>query len=190
VEPEDDRWAEAWLDRVIDRAGDVAPRTGLEARLVAAVRGERERRARRWQRGWRIAVATGAAAALATLVILQVRRAPEPGVRLAAHETPAPPARPVIDVEPSRVGSAAPPLRHVVRPAAPPANPRRERFPTPTPLSEQEQMLLRYVSQYRAQAVQVARARTELDARDLASQEAPPAPAQDEVEHGSEGETR
>jgi len=46
--------------------------------------------------------------------------------------------------------------------------PHLEQFPSPTPLNEQEEMLVRYVRERRQEAVMVARARAELLKQELA----------------------
>jgi len=52
---------------------------------------------------------------------------------------------------------------------------RQEQFPSPEPLSPQEQMLARYVEQFPREAVLLARAQTELFQREASEREASPA---------------
>jgi hypothetical protein len=51
--------------------------------------------------------------------------------------------------------------------------PKRDRFPTPEPLSDQEQMLAIYVQQFHREATLMARAQTRLLEQEMGEQELP-----------------
>jgi hypothetical protein len=117
------------LDSLIDGAlaeySKVEPLAGLEERVLARVR--RPRRSRRW---WWLAVP------VAAVVVLLLRPAPEvapPVVALVA-----PPAPPVVAPSPAR--------HRVVRRARPAELPKRNVFPTITPLTAEERLLIHVAS--------------------------------------------
>ena len=162
------------LDRVLDAAlakyTAVEPRTGLEERVLANLRSAAPLANGAW---WRWSLAVAAAAVLLIAITLAWRsRAPSrpaianhptstehrnaaPEKDVAQHDTNAIP-RPRIARRTHALGSAS-----VVA-----AVPKLDQFPSPHPLSEQEQILAAYVAQFHDEAVLVARARTEAMERD------------------------
>lgn len=138
------------MDRILDAAlaqyGEVAPLYGLEERVLGRLRGERVRRWRPW---------ISAAAAAATLVLLILSmQSPKPASRQEAVRT-----------RPEVIAAPLPEPRIAERRAMPPANPKprvaaargeaaeattaalpkRDVFPTPTPPTEQELLLAKYM---------------------------------------------
>ena len=163
------------LDRELDAAlakyADVAPRAGLEKRVLANLRTKHEQSsAQAW---WYWPAAALVVVVLIVFVISQERRAVQPG-RAAYHPSTA---------LPPHTGPAMPDVakhekhspRLSVRKRGMPgsratevaiAAPKLDQFPSPQPLSEQEKILMSYVAEYPEHAVLVAQARAELLRRD------------------------
>jgi hypothetical protein len=150
------------LDRLLDgalAAQHVEPREGLEQRILANLR------ARPTTRPWWRWIWVPAALAAAVLLILGLRvmRRPEP-VGNPAIATPAPiapvpspkqPEAPAAMAKHRAPRGSSPRTRTVAAIAAPPL-PRRETFPSPTPLTAEERMMLTLVRHNRTEAVLVA----------------------------------
>jgi hypothetical protein len=129
------------LDQIIDRAlagySGAEPLAGLEQRVLNRVRAEERARKRRWR--WALAISVPALAAILVAVLV---REPEPA--LVAKFVPAPvrvsappsPARPAVAVQKA-------PLRRP-KPRQVPARvlPKKDMFPTVSPLSSQERLLV------------------------------------------------
>lgn len=165
----DDRWNgigqgdhEDDLDRVLDSAlamyATITPRRGLEERILANLRAEHSAARRTW---WVWALVSAALALLIVVLALRSSRAVRPEV---AKQRPVPEvAKPVED---RNLGGSAHPIRHVRRNQAGkqqplPANPKLDQFPSPRPLSEQEQILAMYINQNPGYAALIAEARME-----------------------------
>jgi|SRR5579864_581254 hypothetical protein len=152
-----------WLDGALQQYGNPEPRTGLERRILANLKlaAQDESDSRSWW--WAFATAT-LMACIAVAVWF--------GIDLH-HAT----KKTVATANPANVGAStkrsqsAPPqvatLPHHVKRHSMRANieaakePRLEQFPSARPLSEQEQMLSRYVREFPEQAVLVAQAQAE-----------------------------
>jgi hypothetical protein len=161
------------LDRALDAAlakyAAVEPRTGLEDRILANLRVEQEHAP---NRGWWYRNVAAVAVAAMVLVIsglawrAATRRAPT-----IADRTPA--MAPSVELSSPQIASTRPPdpdsmSEHTRRRShsAAPANPKLDQFPSPQPLSDQENLLARYVDAFPEHAVLLARARTEALQRD------------------------
>jgi hypothetical protein len=126
------------LDKLIDGAlagySSAEPLAGLEQRVLNRARAERSSRQRR---GWWTAVALAASAVAAALVaVAPQRRVPAP----VAVVLPPPQVEPA---SPAVVSGAAPrPAAAVRRARGPRVLPKRNLFPTPSPLSPQERLLV------------------------------------------------
>ena len=155
------------LDREIDAAlakyATIAPRPGLEERILANLRARPTVASTWW--GW------PAAAALAAilLTVLWISRSEKPVVKLVTQSpspnTPAirhPAIQPAKPVSRKRIHSNAA-ARATVASA-----PKLDQFPSPQPLSPQETILARYVSNFPEHAALIARARSEELQRDAA----------------------
>jgi hypothetical protein len=165
MESEDrERFIDEWLEGALERRGRAEPRPGLENRILANIKTERERvpvRVWSWWPVW-----AGAAAILLIGGMASVRRNHEVGLPVVSHVT-APAASKTL--EPGITAAAKKSPRPSTR--KPAAAPRREQFPSPQPLSEQEQILARYIQQFPREAVLVAQAQTELSKQEMIEQE-------------------
>jgi len=161
------------LDAALAKSAAVEPRAGLEERILVRLRTEQTRVVDRAWWPWALA------GALAAIVVLSAALASRSGLShpvVATHpgvttESPSTSGTAVPDPHPDpTLPRPASVRRTVQRPAHPTvavaANPRLDQFPSPRPLSEQEEMLAGYAAQFRDQAVLVARARTEALRRD------------------------
>jgi hypothetical protein len=144
---EHDKGLEELLDSALVQYGAAEPLHGLEERVLGRLRAGEKRRP-----GW---FWTTIAAAVAVLLVMAALL----GTQLKPH--PAPPTgaaqevvRPVSPANASQPLSAGRPMnvtKPLPRPIAPPevasatALPKREVFPTPTPPSEQERLLAKYL---------------------------------------------
>jgi len=168
-----------WLESALKQYGQAEPRTGLEGRVLANLHVVRNRSASRW-RWWSAAGAVAAAAAIAAVLWVgengrkknaggvaetstthheYVRSSIEPGqVPRIVHTAG--------DTLARQMASRKPPQRQPGRELAAAATPRLEQFPSPRPLSEQEQILMSYVAQYPEKAALVAQAQAEALERD------------------------
>jgi hypothetical protein len=185
MEPKDhDKIAGRWLDAALKQYSNAEPRVGLEGRVSASLRAERESAAKR--RNWWPALAAAVAILVvgATIFLVRGRDGARQGVlarydaptgtktsgALSSVRTPALVTASIVP-RPRRLVHAA----RSTRAMETATEPRLAQFPSPQPLSEQEEILANYVAQFQQEAVLVARARTELLERDLAEFEKMPA---------------
>jgi hypothetical protein len=149
-----------WLDEALRDYADVHPRPGLENRTLSRLTAEAPAPGRsiNW---WALAVGL---AVLGSFVVVWLRPALEP--------VPAPKMRWTAQVPtPSQIQPVSLPraaeLSHRVAARVRRAMPaKRERFPSPSPLSEQEKMLARFVRDFPQRAAMVAQLQTELYKQD------------------------
>jgi hypothetical protein len=178
------------LDRELDAAlakyASVEPRAGLEARILANLRAEDQPVLQRgFWRPW--TVATAAATALVLILVWSLswkseklernRTAQRPAQRSLKQSATKQPATTAQFSSPglsTGEGSEGRPRKSDARRAHPSLvvtdQPKLDQFPSPQPLSEQEQMLASYVAKYPETAVLVAQARAEALRRDLKEQ--------------------
>jgi hypothetical protein len=163
------------LDTALAKYAAIEPRRGLEERILANLQAQRDRVPNRvW---WRWSIA-GALAALVVVALALAWRSRKPSHPVMAnHSSSMPhaakhPTTPIVANGPEnqvRGNQARPQQRVAMRRTAvhrpqstvASANPKLDRFPSPQPLSEQEKILASYVEKYPAEAVLLARARTE-----------------------------
>lgn len=152
------------LDRELDAAlakyTAVDPRVGLEQRVLAALRADQAVREQLW---WRWIVA-GALAAVVVVALAVAWRSGRPHAPVIANHHP--PATPSVQQSGTRIASNSGAIRRApVRRSQPKvdkaANPKLDQFPSPRPLSEQEQLLVRYVHEFPEEAVLIAKAQAE-----------------------------
>jgi hypothetical protein len=185
-------WERDELDRELDAAlatyVAAEPRAGLEERVLANLRAEREQVVVRvWWRWPAIAVLAAAVVTGMGLVLVQrsgknvreisIQQPPAVGPGAPQPSPQNPPHRGRVQ-NPQVVGTTA--LRGKVRHRIDrpedvvAAVPRLERFPCPQPLSEQEEALAKYVANYPEHAVMLARARMDELRRDEMEEEMNP----------------
>ena len=151
------------LDAAIGKYASVEPRGGLEERILANLRAASTRSAQPAWWNWGFAVL---AAVLAIAAMLVWRWNQPMQTPLAIHPSTLEQA-PVASELAHRGGNPAPPTQLLPRRTPRPqpeqklvaANPKLDVFPSPLPLSEQEEILASYVSQYPKHAALVAEAR-------------------------------
>jgi hypothetical protein len=165
MEPKDrERFIDEWLARALQERGAGEPRPGLENRILASLKAERERvpvRTWAWRPLW-----VSVAAILLIGVIGSLRRTPERAAPISVVSVGGGPA--VSKLQGSSVAVAVQkPRVHLIRRSIP----RREQFPSPQPLSEQEEILARYIQQFPREAVLVAQAQTLLSKQEMIEQE-------------------
>ncbi|HKS74708.1 MAG TPA: hypothetical protein VJQ82_16005 [Terriglobales bacterium] len=148
-----DQELDRWLDEALGDYADVEPRAGLENRMLARLASEKRRTVRWW--GFALSMAV-----LAIVVFLwlrpQLESVPAPEVRWTAE---LPPPLPIERTISERQHVPPEHSRHA-------AHAKRERFPSPSPLTEQEKLLARFVQQFPQRAALIARAQTELYKQD------------------------
>lgn len=158
------------LDRLLDAAlakyAAGEPRSGLEERVLANLRSTMPLANPTW---WRWSIAAAAAAMLLIVITMAWRsRTPShPAVAKRPAQTEHRNAGTEMHVarhDPTTIPprSRRAPKTHVLGPAPVVAGaPKLDQFPSPHPLSEQEQILASYIAQFHEEAVMVARARTD-----------------------------
>jgi hypothetical protein len=169
------------LDTALAKYATVEPRAGLEDRILAALRAEREHASvPAWWRWPALSVTVAVVIVAAGSLVWKLgmptpddtHRAPttaegdtQTGMRTASNDlgSPAHPAAPATTKKPAR--------RTVRHPQAVVASaPKLDQFPSPKPLSEQEAILARYITNDPAHAALIAQARTEELRRDSAEE--------------------
>jgi hypothetical protein len=135
------------LDEIIDRGlaaySSCEPLAGLEDRVLNRI--QLADAGRRRGPGWRWALAIPVLAALATVVVVsRGDRTPIAKPTQTARVDTAPPVTPVLPAAPSAVPSHTIRRTRGARPstASPRVLPKRDQFPTPTPLSPEERALV------------------------------------------------
>jgi len=153
-----------WLDGALRQYGNVEPRVGLERRILANL--EFATPDRISSRGWWWVFATAAmmaCIAAAVWIRVDLHHATKKAVEIVNPANFGFRTKGSQSAQPQVAKTAA----HRARRSAPRLNiaaagePRMEQFPSERPLSEQEQMLSRYVKEFPQQAVLVARAQAE-----------------------------
>jgi len=140
-----------WLDEALANFAHVEPRPGLEDRMLVRLASEK-RGTMRW---WAFAMSAAAVAVVLVWWHPHLEIVPPPDVHWTAN---LPPPLPIHGTPPSgaeeRVRASAH-LRNA-------AEARHERFPSPSPLTDQEKLLARFVQDFPQRAAVVAQAQTEL----------------------------
>lgn len=171
---EDDRA----LDTALSKYAAVEPRPGLEDRILANIRAEQARATEHawWQQNiwrWGLAAAIAAIVIVAVGMMLNLEKHPQPLVK----NPPPVPARQNGTQEqetqvakhneaPTKHGLARHAITHSIQPrAVAEAYPKLDQFPSPSPITEQEKLLLEYVRQHPDDALLTAKAQEEFDAK-------------------------
>lgn len=153
------------LDRVLDAAlakyAAVEPRVGLEERVLASLRAEQA-----WvpERAWWRWIAAGALAAVVVVALALAGRSGRPHAPVIANQPTV--VAPSVQQPGTQATSNSGAIRKApIRRSRPrveiAANPKLDQFPSPRPLSEQEQLLVRYVHEFPEEAVLIAKAQAE-----------------------------
>ena len=169
MEPKDQENLHRWLDRALVEYGNMEPRPGLEARVLANLSAERERITVRQRWFWALTLA-----ATAAVIILAVwmesntglRTKPPTSLTTASEQQAERKQRPVETTKPDVLQqsrkSASPRVdrNRTVHSFETAAAPKLDRFPSSQPLSEQERLLLAYLNQTPKEEVMLAIAKT------------------------------
>jgi len=171
---ERERDVDQWLDAGLSRYGKAEPRTGLESRVLANLQSERNRIASRRPWWWAAGAVAAAVAIVAVVWVGESSRKRHPGsvaetsttthheeARRAVQPGPAPHA-----AHPANESAQRSPANRPIRDLVVASTPKLEQFPSPQPLSEQEQILMSYVAKYPEKAALIAQARAEALQRD------------------------
>jgi hypothetical protein len=156
------------LDAALSKYTAVAPRAGLEERVLANLQAEREKVQR--SAAWHWSVAVGFAVVIIVAATLALRSPKSRHTHIADHPPTATQAPK--ESEPQFVSNSwntastntAGPYRKKIHPhakVAKAAPPKLDQFPSPQPLSEQEKILAGYVASYPEHAQLVVQARLE-----------------------------
>jgi hypothetical protein len=165
METEDrDHLIDEWLEAALIQRGRAEPRLGLENRILASIKAERERVPLRDWSWWPLWAGVAAILLIAGVALFTKTQKLEP--LLMSHI-----AAPVVSksLEPRVMPSARKLPVHATR--RPKAAPRLEQFPSPQPLSEQEEILARYLQQFPREAGLVAQAQTQLSKQEMIEQD-------------------
>lgn len=159
-----ERFIDEWLEGALKQRGRAEPRPGLENRILASIKAERERVPARGWSWWPVWAVAAAILLIAGVVLLRSTQELAPPV--VSHVT-----APAVSksVEHRVIASGR---KSLMRSAGKPgAAPRMEQFPSPQPLSEQEQILARYIQQFPREAGLVAQAQTQLSKQAMIEQD-------------------
>jgi hypothetical protein len=162
--------ANRWLDAALKQYGEAEPRTGLEGRVLASLRTGKHGLAER-RNWWPGLAAVAVMLAVGVAVFLETgRHAMKNGIAkvqppVVSHQW-APDRGLNTTLLPKTAALQRKPKPRQALRTVEAAEPRLEQFPSPQPLSEQEQMLARYVEDLPWEAKQVAQAQAALLKRD------------------------
>lgn len=167
-----------WLDDALAVYAKAEPRAGLEGRVVARLAAARRESRRDWH--WWGVLAFSALAALVTAAVWfgRVDRRMIPRTPIAKVESPGKTASPTVPGSPRSAPKQ--PTRAVragrvqhFSTVQSVAAPKLEQFPSPSPLTEQEEMLALYVREFPERATLMARVQTETQKQDDLEMAAP-----------------
>jgi hypothetical protein len=156
------------LDAVLAKFTTAEPRAGLEERILATLRIEQKRTAKRSWRRW---PAVAALAAMIVVTAFLAWRSQKPAQNIAAQHPQGTTQTnehdgALANNDPHGSAVLRDPSARLLKPHAfgRPANltvrsPRLDQFPSPQPLSQQEMMLTQYVAGHHRQAILIARVR-------------------------------
>lgn len=184
---EQERDLNQWLESALSQYGKGEPRAGLESRVLANLEAERSRiasRRRWWWAAGTVTVAATAAIALAVWLGHGNRARNPDGVGTMARHDAGGGDRPAVspEVHPAarqpveqlaKKALRRPSTMRMARTPEVADAARLEQFPAPTPLSDQEKLLARYVQQFPQRAALMARAQTDLRERNELEMAAP-----------------
>ena len=176
MEPKDQENLHRWLDRALVEYGNMEPRPGLEARVLANLSAEREHITAR--QGWFWALTLAATAAV---IILAVWMESNTGLRTKvpisattaseqqaeSKQRPVETAKPDVFQQSRKISSPRVHRNRTVHSFETAAAPKLDQFPSSQPPSEQERLLLAYLNQTPKEEVvlAIAKAKSNEDLR-------------------------
>jgi hypothetical protein len=149
---------EQWLDSALRQLGDVQPRVGLEARILANV--EASRRLVAGRRRWVFAVASVAVVCIALIATWRRETIQRTGSRIARVSSPivdgpfAPPSAASLPAARKTPRRAVQPSPRSAASRSAPAH--SQQFPSPLPLTERELALVKYAKSFPQDAELIA----------------------------------
>jgi hypothetical protein len=153
IDPENDRKMDEMLDSMLANYSAAEPRPGLETRILANLReaAKKERPQGWWNFKWIWAGAVAAAIIVAAVLIGGRHRVAPPTNVVVRTSQPAPspeiqPHAPTVPKQVGKIHRRKPSAHTLPQNATLALRDRPAVFPTPTPLSEQEKLLLSYVA--------------------------------------------
>ena len=179
MESRDKERVDAWLDGALKQYGEAEPRAGLEGRITANLQAASAHvtEKRNW---WLVWVTVAASIAITGAIFIASGDKDAQKKAVAVQQSPVTEAKTPVAANTAPVvpvSTSSRPRRRQAMRVVRTSEPRRAQFPTPRPLTEQEQMLVSYVEEQPEEAKQVAQAQAELSRRDLAEFEKQFAPA-------------
>jgi hypothetical protein len=169
-----------WLESALWHSSKAEPRPGLENRVLASLQAERYRTASRRRWGWAVGTATAGAAFVVAVWIGPSARERGPASTAGRSTTHSEASRGSFQAQPTAEAVPSPANRHApkefakrksanrpMRDGVAESAPKLAQFPSPQPLSEQEQILASYVARYPDSAALVAEARAAALQQDL-----------------------
>jgi hypothetical protein len=159
------------LDAALKEYAAAEPRPGLEGRILANLRTERDHTPTQVWR-WSMLLAVSTILLIGTAVFFKKHHSNAPvatgnhGTAPTAKKEPTAPKNEPRAFSASRTRRRGKSLWSSV--------PRLEQFTSPRPLSKQEELLVRYIEQFPREAVLMARAQTELLQQEMIERDAPP----------------
>lgn len=170
--------ADGELDDALAKYARVEPRAGLEERILANLRAEQARVQN--NAGWRWSVAILLAAVVVAALVVGWRPGKSSRPLMVKHPSTSAPGsndpRPKVAANDGakqlhaagQISKRAATHRRPQPTVVATVNPKLDQFPSPQPLSKQEEILASYVAQFHAQAVLIARVANEELQRDRA----------------------
>ena len=161
-----------WLDKALHEYGSAEPRVGLENCTLANLAMQKASVAD--HRRWRLAVGTAAAIAAVVIAVWLGSGANNRSKSLGNFAYNAPSTtqpkseantQPVVKQTAAKAGVQRRRRLHHARTVDLDESPKLSQFPSPQPLSEQEQMLTRYVREFPQEAVIVAKTQAQAAAQ-------------------------
>lgn len=190
-----EQFVNEWLAAALKQYGQAEPRAGLENRVLTAVQTEREpRTSRKWQ-WWPALAALTAILTIAMGVYLarwdgRKEHSPIARENIGPVEVSGAQPNPAIAPRIREATNQRPPSdaqRRSLHSVHESVSQRLERFPSPEPLSEQEQILARYVQQFPHEADLTAEVQTEFARQEMLAEQSPP---ESEISPSSEAQSQ
>ena len=140
AEQKQDQHLDEMLDSLLADYSSAEPRPGFETRILATVRSQRRRRKLTF--GWIFAGGLAIASAVIAITLNHQMTLPEPPAIVTATTSVPAIVRPATEVVRSATRNTRPASQALTQEVA---EVKQEVFPSPTPLTEQEKLLLQYL---------------------------------------------